>query len=777
MYIGWAYYYDVCNNFEKAEAIYAKGFDAHAEPREALEQAHVQFGFSMSRRLLHKDETHQREFQSTMEERRFALTSLRSHRHRDVGSIRTGQAVKSFTPGFLKQDNRGHGKSNAKVPVYNENQNPEIAEDQMAPPPLPTVHSILTSASKQENKREPGPWSEAKKRSKHNLFQHTINNTVDMRFSILEDSDSDLPPLDAGTPEEQQRIRNGLIINEKPFPVRSAPQTEFTVDMFIDEPAKPDVFPVYDKIMLYPSKNVAFSPEELRAYRWFKKNGIENKFTLEKDTIWGSSASDKIRLPPQFSRKNDPQTDFVTKLADDIRVFRENEKLFVCLDRLLPPETNKDVSIEELMKEKWLNGELPSQRNNLPCNESMEETIVFHGRQSICKAIRRKTVYNSNRKSIIPPMMNEDNSPTLTKENFKIPSTLYQPIPKVLSIFAPTTQNDVTKIDSQPELPPPTVKIDEELMADPLKSTGAIRKTGFRIEEDTDLTSKPLKSILKQPPISKEPEEPMEQDLSYTGAIRKSIPTKRKTVKTIPSSNEPFELPPSESKSQANTDGNRFEIFEDPTVNTVNSPAAKTLKITSKVFKTPAPANYVENNDQCQPIVDNENNARILEEPPFLPDDTCTTQHFNFFIKPLSISTPVSKRKSLKLKELEQINDAENIEPENINPATIVSCSTSSSSTSVVDTISPSNSTEAQKQLYTIMETTEPTTKSSVDTLFINTSPEDQISKSKNISDYKTTSPECKDFALSTEQSSKEKPLAGNFEEKIIFTLINSFVT
>lgn len=98
LYICWAYYYDLSGNFQRANEIYQKGLDARAQPFEELDQAHKHFGFTMSQRILHQDQDSQQGFINSLHERRNALTSLRTHR-KQVGSVRTGIAVKSLQPG------------------------------------------------------------------------------------------------------------------------------------------------------------------------------------------------------------------------------------------------------------------------------------------------------------------------------------------------------------------------------------------------------------------------------------------------------------------------------------------------------------------------------------------------------------------------------------------------------------------------------------------------------------------------------------------------------
>lgn len=157
LYICWAHYYDYCDNFQKAEEVYQKGLDARAQPIEQLEEAHKNFGFSMSQRFLHKDESSQQKFRSAMDEKRLAMTSLRAHKHRHVGSIRTGPAIKSYNPGRVEQ-RTSQRATNGKVQVY-EDENGAAASEaptSVEQPSTSVVQSIMNSAKKQENLREPG---------------------------------------------------------------------------------------------------------------------------------------------------------------------------------------------------------------------------------------------------------------------------------------------------------------------------------------------------------------------------------------------------------------------------------------------------------------------------------------------------------------------------------------------------------------------------------------------------------------------------------------------
>lgn len=385
LYLCWAHYYDYCDNFEKAEGVYRKGLDARAQPIELIEQAHRQFGFLMSQRLLYKDETTQRQFRTSMDEQRVALTSLRRHRH--VGSIRTGSAVKSHEPGRVEQHTSLLRQSNRKVQVF------EDAGDAPTSPGASTsvVQSIMNSEKKKENLREPGPWSKAKIKS-HALF--TTTGSSKPSFPILEDDDC--PPI--SLPDNENNFKRGIQL-PKDFVRKSAPQDDFLFPMHRDEePAKNTLYR-YDKFMVFPAADKSYSLEELWAYKWFQKRNIKNNFTRTQDRVWETGYSIPIRLPPHFARKNAPQDDvtfdpinFEETLANGQRKFGFNIDLIYM--------KNEEFSTEEILQSKWLNGEMKSQKD-----AEMDLTCAFERRIEISnRNASRRSMVLGGRKSILPRM-------------------------------------------------------------------------------------------------------------------------------------------------------------------------------------------------------------------------------------------------------------------------------------------------------------------------------------------------------------------------------------
>lgn len=395
LYLCWAHYYDYCDNFEKAESIYRKGLDARAQPLDSLEQAHKQFGFSMSQRLLYKDDVRRQEFRSSMEEKRLALTSLRAHKHKHVGSIRTGSAVKSHNPGRVQQPG-GSGLS--------ENRQVKVFDDSHAEPMSPTssgaasastsvVQTILNSTKKQENLREPGPWNKAKIKSKP-LFTGAPSSSASTKlaFSILEDDDDDLIPMADG----ENNYARGIQLPSG-FARSNLPQkNDFDIPIHRDDEIHKSRLFKYDKFMVFPSEKMSFSLEELNAYKWFKKNNIENHFTRTQAKVWENGYGIPIRLPPDFKRKNRLQEDDMELSQFDPKAIAPGRAFCFKIDLIYAP--NEEYSPEEILQAKWINGELRSQKDT-----DMELTIAFERREDVYKEeIKRRSMALGGRKSILP---------------------------------------------------------------------------------------------------------------------------------------------------------------------------------------------------------------------------------------------------------------------------------------------------------------------------------------------------------------------------------------
>ncbi|CRK99336.1 CLUMA_CG012642, isoform A [Clunio marinus] len=180
LYIAWSYYFDVLNDFKEVNAIFRRGFDAGAQPYQDLAQAHDAFIISISKRILNDDELSRKQFQTSLEEKRSALTSLRTHKKKYVGSIRTGNAIKKANPGVINQENV----------LPNVNKAVEVLDDEVLGAPslsnnVSVIRSIIDCSKTKENEHEPGPWTKAKAGHCQKLFSKT--GTLQLSFPIMDD--------------------------------------------------------------------------------------------------------------------------------------------------------------------------------------------------------------------------------------------------------------------------------------------------------------------------------------------------------------------------------------------------------------------------------------------------------------------------------------------------------------------------------------------------------------------------------------------------------------
>lgn len=376
LYIGWAYYYDAADNFKKTEEIFQKGLRARAQPLEDLENAHVHFGFSMSQRMLYKDEPNNQElFRNSLEERRTALTSLRTHKKRHVGTTRTGSAIKRERPGPVLQENAAvGGGNNVGIQVFKE----EDDNTSSVPKNESIVKSLVDSLRTRENTCEPGPWNKARLGHKNGPL---ISENQELGFKIAEDDSTSAP-----IPYTIKTFHLGFQRPAK-FVAKNRPQNHNwdTVPLVIPETLDPKVIPMYSKPFCYPGNGKEYSTEEYIGYKWFKTRGISNKFTLQYDPIWDDAYECGIRIPPNFACKNVKQDNHMEYLVpmqvDAEKGFAVNYEALKTVDSATGRVS--DISHEENMAEKWrmnprrYTGEMDMETDDL------EETVIGERRASI----------------------------------------------------------------------------------------------------------------------------------------------------------------------------------------------------------------------------------------------------------------------------------------------------------------------------------------------------------------------------------------------------------
>uniref|UniRef100_A0A182YAZ4 Protein kinase domain-containing protein n=1 Tax=Anopheles stephensi TaxID=30069 RepID=A0A182YAZ4_ANOST len=570
LYIAWAYYYDAVNNFPKTEEVFQKGMRAGAEPKADLEQAHKMFGFSMSQRLLHEDECSKLKFQSSLDERRNALTSLRTTRKKHVGSIRTGLAVKSYQPGLVNQENLAKSNVATNAIIYTDDQGiPESGSSIVRP--FSSVHN------EPENIIEAARLSKMKPSSQKKAALFGSHQAPSFDIPVDKEEFKPIPVL-------VDNSSKGINLSAS-FCRRNKPQTPFEVDICVGDP-KERAIPMYDKIRLYcrakehktggasGARRTEYSPEELRAYRYFVRRGIENRFTQELAQVWSRGSAVGIRLHPlHVSASKSNESDSV---AFENPTLDSCDKNIQTKIRDIYSNPKEEQSIEELLVERWQKGKIKKcfdrrfQDDIDPVD--MDETHVESKRISMGPA----------RFSMAPPAAAFSNDPSTQ-------SLMRQR----RSIFPSSHQTGLVAACIQEET-------EEEL-----------RNRSATAANEQLSTLQNSSRALPMPSRKRASTETLEQE---TAKKEDSTPTPLKQA----IANDVQQ--PSEQQSQpAATVSKKIEIFVDDSdendERTENPPD----------FKQP----YQNVNDAPQP-----------QQQSYYPNDTCSTQMFNLFVK--NISTPVA---------------------------------------------------------------------------------------------------------------------------------------
>lgn len=348
LYINWAFYFDMKGDFKKADQILQRGIAAKAEPIDLLETAHENFGYSMSQRMLYKsNDAFQLEQMKRMQKQLEVIAALRIEG--TSPTMTKSMALHTFDMARLV---------NVCIPFYNTPQLvPECQHN------TSVTQNIMDSARKM--RRE--------KRSKANL--------TGCRLDFTEGA-TDPKPESKPHPQPQNSYETGIKVG-KNYPRQSLPQRVVSIKAYVD----PDIgtyrktMPGYDKIMLVPATNVAFSPDELRAYNWFKRRGIINAFTREQDRIWGVGYDVPIRWANVFARANFPQPEMNFPRISPLECFDESgPHKFMCnMNEIYPKHADEEFQLEEI---RWQKRKLVQRTSLCQPNKSLLKPGRIHNRTS-----------------------------------------------------------------------------------------------------------------------------------------------------------------------------------------------------------------------------------------------------------------------------------------------------------------------------------------------------------------------------------------------------------
>lgn len=348
LYINWAFHFDVADQFQKADRVFIRGRKAGAEPLDLLKAAHEAFGYSMSQRILHKsDADFQQKHQIQMKQRLEEIASLRI----DGKSVKT---IKSMAlQKFDKTELMG-------VCLPNSAQVSETTPEQK--------HN--TSVAK--------PIIDSARKMKRERSEKLIKKACRLDFN---DNQREVTKARPATNLYEKGIQFGRHFKKvtKNLPQKQVPPTPYndpSIGKFRGE------LPGYDKIMLVPATDFAFSADELKAYKWFKQRRIDNAFTKEQDKIWGVGYNVPIRWANVFARKNVPQPEWIVPRIDPSDALNERgAHRFVCnMVEMYPDNSSEEYSPDEIMWRKWrainlIAPQQPVNKSVMKSNRLMNRTV------------------------------------------------------------------------------------------------------------------------------------------------------------------------------------------------------------------------------------------------------------------------------------------------------------------------------------------------------------------------------------------------------------------
>ncbi|XP_055297912.1 uncharacterized protein LOC129566206 [Sitodiplosis mosellana] len=313
LYINWAFYFDDNRDFEKANEIFKRGLKAEAQPMDLLKSAHEEFMRSMKQRALHgTSEEYQRDTHNRLER----IATLRIF----------GASLNQSKSSALNQFDKS------------------------------TLMNVCIPNTVSPNHSTPEKCN--------TLASRNITDSVEtLRMRIIRNNripvcmcDADFGSSYTCQPCRDRRATSIRLGHD--FKSKNLPQTQSPGLPYFDPPKASfndiwqQMVPGYDKIMMTPADNVAFSAEELRAYQWFKHRRIENAFTKKQDKIWGIGYDVPMRWADVFPRKNLTQSEWIVPRVQPSEELNEKgPHTFMCnMGELYPKNSMEEYSLEEIIR-------------------------------------------------------------------------------------------------------------------------------------------------------------------------------------------------------------------------------------------------------------------------------------------------------------------------------------------------------------------------------------------------------------------------------------------
>lgn len=322
LYICWAHFYNTVSDYTRAEEIFQKGFAIKASPSDILRMAHEAFTVNKGLRIQKQsDSDYERKCRKSLKKKYndFIRLSFIPHAKDDKSNRRNLPELDRI--------------ENIAIPfVHTKSVLPTTPDQQ---PGTSLIQSIVNSCS-------------ARKKTPHTRST-SLRPTAGSRLNF----DDENVPAPKKTVDTDNLYELGIQL-PKGFVRASAPQKIKFVSPFRDDDdsgSEELKIPMYDKIMLMPAAGKVYSPEELRAYNWFKRNRIANAFTKAMDPLWSNGMNIPFRQGKWLVTNNLPQKDEFDKFD----VVAEGDGIWQFgfdFEKLYPKDGSEELSYEELMWKK-----------------------------------------------------------------------------------------------------------------------------------------------------------------------------------------------------------------------------------------------------------------------------------------------------------------------------------------------------------------------------------------------------------------------------------------
>lgn len=318
-YVSWAHWYNITGDFDRAERIYELGRLAGARSGSLLNQARIAFNANRIKRNDRKDNPN---FE------RKVRSILRSKYYEFIALNWTNELAKHDASKMLVNMREFDHPNTYAIPKHAMPATPRQSTTSL-------IQKIVNSCSARKNPTE-------SRRATHQLKTNRLN------FDIVED-----PPRSLAEADPKNMYALGIQL-PKNFVAFNKPQKGCTVPPVAPTPcdSKEHTLPMYDKIMLQPAIDQYYSPEELMAYRWYKRRHMVNAFTTKMDAVWSVGHHVPFRCGEWFVKQNLPQRDevqqdnlyFGDEISDGIWRFSFN------IEEHNPKGSGEEFSREELMR-------------------------------------------------------------------------------------------------------------------------------------------------------------------------------------------------------------------------------------------------------------------------------------------------------------------------------------------------------------------------------------------------------------------------------------------